>query len=44
MLQIVSICESFVLDFDKDNGENLLFMVILDLEILLCVTVLQNHF
>ncbi|MBQ9014268.1 MAG: ATP-binding protein, partial [Bacilli bacterium] len=25
MLQIVSICESFVLDFDKDNGENLLF-------------------
>ena len=25
MLQIVSICESFILDFDKDNGENLLF-------------------
>lgn len=25
MLQIVSICESFVLNFDKDNGENLLF-------------------
>ena len=25
MLQIVSVCESFVLDFDKDNGENLLF-------------------
>ncbi len=25
MLQIVSICDSFVLDFDKDNGENLLF-------------------
>mgnify|MGYP002573703521 CR=1 FL=1 len=25
MHQIVSICESFILDFDKDNGENLLF-------------------
>lgn len=25
MLQIVSICESFILNFDKDNGENLLF-------------------
>ena len=25
MLQIVSICESFIIDFDKDNGENLLF-------------------
>ena len=25
MLQIVSKCESFILDFDKDNGENLLF-------------------
>ena len=25
MLQIVSICESFILDFDKDNGENLVF-------------------
>ena len=25
MLQIVSICESFILDFDKYNGENLLF-------------------
>ena len=25
MLQIVSICESFILDFDKDNVENLLF-------------------
>lgn len=25
ILEIVSICESFILDFDKDNGENLLF-------------------
>lgn len=25
MLDIFSICEKFVLDFDKDNGENLLF-------------------
>ena len=25
MLQIVSICESFIFDFDKDNRENLLF-------------------
>ncbi|MBQ3420644.1 MAG: ATP-binding protein [Romboutsia sp.] len=25
MLQIVSICESFIINFDKDNGENLLF-------------------
>lgn len=25
ILEILSICESFVMDFDKDNGENMLF-------------------
>lgn len=25
MLNVLSICEKFILDFDKDNGENLLF-------------------
>ncbi len=25
ILEIVTICESFIIDFDKDNGENLLF-------------------
>ena len=44
MLQIVSICESFILDLIKITERTYCSMVIQDLEKLSCVTVLQNLF